>query len=475
MRSSTLLALAALGLTASALPASAGTLLVPQQFSTIQAALNAAKSGDTVLVSAKPKGGVYNEALLITTPLVLQGVGNPIIDGTGLGKASTDNPFAPFIYPNGIEIRASHVAVRGLTVQNNGNLKGYGPGPSGINVGYVTPDGLSDVSYSDIEISGDTVRSNVAGITISGLSGVNDGVSTPKSLKNYILRGSIVTGSIGSGVSVVNTSGASVTGSQFTKNGGDGLDTNGSGIVVTGNVAAANAGSGMALNAPAFNPAVNDPKSPNPAPSAAVGNSVHDNQRDGVSMTGAQTFMGNSIAHNTGYGLYLYFADYSTVSGNAITGTTLTPTFGPPDDGTGIYADSGLFYPAGTPGGFLSITGNEISGNSGDGLFLGAVVSSTIALNSLTGNAKVGIHATDYPTTAEGTSAGNAPNTLTRNLALHNTVFDARDDASATDPLVYPNPQYSFLDVTYNGDGIPTLNVWTKNLFGTTDPVGLSK
>ena len=53
--------LAAAMIAAAALPAAAGTLLVPQQFSTIQAALNAAKPYDTVLVSAKPKGGVYSE------------------------------------------------------------------------------------------------------------------------------------------------------------------------------------------------------------------------------------------------------------------------------------------------------------------------------------------------------------------------------------------------------------------------------
>ena len=46
---------AAAMIAAASLPAAAGTLLVPQQFPTIQAALNAAKPYDTVLVSAKPK------------------------------------------------------------------------------------------------------------------------------------------------------------------------------------------------------------------------------------------------------------------------------------------------------------------------------------------------------------------------------------------------------------------------------------
>ena len=471
MRSSTLLTLAALGLVSSAaLPAVAGILLVPQQFPTIQKALNVAKPFDTVLVSAKPKNTVYNESLTLTTPhVVLQGVGGPILDGTGLGVPSVLNPFQSFVYPNGIEIRASHIAVRGFVVQNTGDLTTYS-GPSAINVGYVTPDGQTDVSFSDIEISGTTVRASVSGITISGLSGTDANAGgSPKMLKNYKLLGDVVTGIIGTGASVLNTSGALISGSQFTGNGGDGLDTNGSGITVTGSESSVNVNYGMALNAPTYNPFVNDPKAPNPAPSTALGNSVHDNQRFGISVTGTQTIIGNVITHNADYGLSLYFADYSTVTGNSITGTTLAPFFGPSDDGTGIYADSGLSYPAGTPGGFLTITGNSISNNAGDGLFLASVVSSTVSFNSVSGNAEVGIHLSDYTATADGLSAGKAPNLVTGNLAQRNTVFDARDDASASDTLTYPGYNTSV------GDGGTTINIWTKNLFGKTDPIGLSK
>ncbi len=468
--SSTLLALAALGLAASALPVFAGTLLVPQQFPTIQAALNAAKPYDTVLVSAKLKG-VYNESLTITTPhVVLQGVGDPILDGTGLGVPSFLSPFQPFIYPNGIEIRAGHVAVRGFVVQNTGDLTSYSSSPSAINVGYVTPDGQTDVSYSDVEISGTTVRSSVSGITISGLSGTDANAGgSPKFLKNYKLLGDVVTGSMNSGAGIINTSGALITGCQFTNNGGDGLDTSGSGITVTGNDSSANVNYGMALNAPIYNPAAHDPKNPNPAPSTAIGNSVHDNLRFGISATGTQTISANALTHNGDYGLSLFFADYSTVTGNSITGTTLAQFFGPSDDGTGIYADSGFSYPADTPGGFLTITGNNISNNAGDGVFLASVVSSTVSFNAVSGNAEVGIHLSDYTATTDGQSAGNAPNHVTGNLALHNTAFDARDDASASDTLTYPGYNTSV------GDGGTTINVWTKNLFGKTDPANLSK
>jgi len=83
-------------------------------------------------------------------------------------------------------------------------------------------------------------------------------------------------------------------------------------------------------------------------------------------------------------------------------------------------------------------------------------VGGVISYNNVTGNQGVGIHLSDY--TSDYGSDDYAPTTVTQNRALHNTLFDARDDASAPD-----------------GDGATTINIWTKNVFGTTDPVGLSK
>jgi hypothetical protein len=56
-----------------------------------------------------------------------------------------------------------------------------------------------------------------------------------------------------------------------------------------------------------------------------------------------------------------------------------------------------------------------------------------------------------------------------QNQALHNGLFNARDDSSATDDITHSNG-----DIFY-GDSSPTIDLWTKNIFGTTDPMGLSK
>lgn len=485
-------------LVGAALPAAAATLSVPSKaYPTIQKAVSAAKPGDTVLVSAKPGGGVYNEAVTITTPnIVLQGKNNPVIDGTGLGVTTKPYPQLPPIttYPSGIDIRASHVAVRGLIVQNTGGS--LFSGASGINVGYTTPNGQTNVSYSDIEISNVTARNNYTGITIQGYAGLSAFYGgTPVSLKGYRLLGDVVTGSANGGAVITGASNVSVTSSRFAANtgaglavgsniygtpvteyalvagnvfsgnDGDGLDANGDGLLISANEAAINTGAGVSVGSPLYNPAPGSAQTPNPPASAVALNSIHDNQSNGLVISGTQTVSGNLLNRNAGYGLYLSVADYSTVSLNLITGTQLSGGYNS-FDGTGLYADSTFNFDTSANGGFLTISGNVITGSASDGLFLAAVTGSTVSRNDASGNAGVGIHLSDFP------SVGDAPNTVTLNRALRNTLFDARDDATAPDDLVYPNGEVSYGDNGFYG---PTVNLWTKNTFGTTDPVGLSK
>lgn len=507
MRLSTFLALAALGLTASALPAAAGTLLVPQQFPTIKKALAAAKPYDTVLVSAKPKGGVYNEAVTINTPhVVLQGRGNPVLDITGLETEVYPLPNSPTyhhtVYPNGIEIRADHVAIRGLTVENTGGTD-YGIGASGINVGYTSADLQTQYGFSGIEISGVTARNDYNGITITGYSSAATPGAPVTLLRGNRLLGNLVTGSTnfygggaiigggslvitgnrftnnaGLGLAVVSNGGynapdpedALIAGNQFTGNGSDGLYAAGTGLTVAGNEAASNAGAGMIVAAPVYDPA--DAKAPSTAVTAVTFNSVHENKVTGLWVVGTQTVAGNLLSRNVGYGLFLLVAEHSTVCYNLITGTTLLgggySLEGDGEslrgDGSGIYADS--TYAQTGFGGLLTVTANGTSGNAGDGIFLDGISGSTASFNDASGNAGIGIHLSGFATYLA--PDGAALNTVTQNRALHNALPDARDDAAASAPITYNA-------ASYYGLGLPTVNVWTKNQFGTTDPVGLSK
>lgn len=82
MNSLLIRSLVASGLAIAAAAAHASTLLVPEQYATVQAAINAAQPGDTVLVSP----GVYRESLQIEKPLTLrstQGAETTTLDGSG--------------------------------------------------------------------------------------------------------------------------------------------------------------------------------------------------------------------------------------------------------------------------------------------------------------------------------------------------------------------------------------------------------
>ena len=76
-----------------------------QQFTTIQAAIDAANSGDTISVHT----GTYPESVVISTnDITLQGEGNPVLDGTGLG------------FVNAITLSANGVTIRGFEIRDYG-------------------------------------------------------------------------------------------------------------------------------------------------------------------------------------------------------------------------------------------------------------------------------------------------------------------------------------------------------------------
>ncbi len=68
----------------------------------IAEALQTAKAGDSIIVHE----GVYQEALIISTPIILKGIGLPVIDGNNQGDV--------------VSIFADSVVVEGLTIANSG-------------------------------------------------------------------------------------------------------------------------------------------------------------------------------------------------------------------------------------------------------------------------------------------------------------------------------------------------------------------
>lgn len=439
MRLAHTIALAVLAGAASVLPAAAKTLRVPQTFPTITEALAAANSGDKIVVSPKPGGGVYNEALTMNTPnIVLKGKNGAILDGTNLGIIDL---FGFYEGPDGIDIDADHVTVSGLTVQNFAGSQFSDN--SAVNVGYFDSSGTYQ-SNSDIQISDCTICNNHKGIRIG------DPSFSPVLLPNYKVINNTITNNDSEGASVVGSS-AVVTGNRISHNGfnafdstGDGLDAFGSGLSISGNEFASNGGQGLTVTTILYDPSVNDPQNPNPAASTVNANDIHGNNFYGLSVSGTVAVSANAVFNNVGYGIYLAYADFSTVSQNICSGNIPSTSAAPGDPfeaGVGIYANinAGL--------GPLTISANQIIGNAGDGILLNQVDHCTISYNFAAGNTGIGIHLSDQ-------SGNGIPNVITRNVGQYNYPVDAQDDVLLA-------------------GGSATNNVWTKNKFGSTNPPGL--
>ena len=88
----------AVGLTA----VQAAELQVPGQFSTIQAAINAARSGDTVIVSA----ATYRENIVLKSGVIVQGCGaaDCVIQGDGTTSTVMGNQLSPAATIDGFTI-----------------------------------------------------------------------------------------------------------------------------------------------------------------------------------------------------------------------------------------------------------------------------------------------------------------------------------------------------------------------------------
>jgi parallel beta-helix repeat protein len=122
----------------------------------LQAALNGANPGDTILV----QGGVYRESLNITMPIILEGRGHPLLDGNSIGSAITIKADGARV--SGFEIRTVrrtgiHIISRNNVIENNtisGCLDGIRLDHSNTNL-----------------IASNDVNNNTNGITLYGSEG----------------------------------------------------------------------------------------------------------------------------------------------------------------------------------------------------------------------------------------------------------------------------------------------------------------
>jgi parallel beta-helix repeat protein len=138
---------------------SSGVVRVPEDYPSIQAAIDAAAAGDTIIVSE----GIYAEGNIhVYKTLVLQANGTVVVDGLQLGHV--------FIFDS------SHVAIRGFTIQNSsrseggcGILLGAGSRSNLIEGNVITNNrraiGTEGANFANV-ISNNTILNNQYGISL---------------------------------------------------------------------------------------------------------------------------------------------------------------------------------------------------------------------------------------------------------------------------------------------------------------------
>ncbi len=236
-------------------PSGPRTIYVPGNYATIQAAINTANDGDTIIVSA----GTYIENLMISKPIVLRSADptHPELTVINAGANGKD----------GIRIENADVTVRGFTITNVvGNTTSYGKAIF-IFGGAATIDGntielnkteSAAIYFQDINNNDDSpliinniIRNNeyyTAGI--NGGSGIYLSGGSPQ-IKNNTITGN--KSSYGGGIRVNNSNamieGNTISGNYAYEDGG-GIDVHGLSVVIKNNIITGNhaGGEGGGIN-----------------------------------------------------------------------------------------------------------------------------------------------------------------------------------------------------------------------------------
>jgi parallel beta-helix repeat protein len=260
----------------------ARTIIVPDEYSTIQEAIDAASLGDTVYV----KSGTYYEHVTVNKPVSLIGENksNTVIDGSGTGTVVT--------------LTVDNVTISEFTIQNSGS--------SSSNRGIY----LASSNY--VTINNNLVTNNAVGICLSSSDGSI--IENVTALDNW--AGGISLWSSSNNSVVGNTASDSSRGISL----GDHCSNN---SVVGNTVAYSYHGIGLdwcSNNVLSGNSALNNRcgiSLSSSSNNSVVGNTVSNNDEGGITIEDSSNnvLSGNS-ALNNGYGISLWSSSNNSVVGN---------------------------------------------------------------------------------------------------------------------------------------------------------------
>lgn len=173
---------------------------VPEDFSTVQSAINNASSGDTILVA----NGTFNEHLTINKSITLIGAG---VDYTILNGTMADTA---------IKITANNTTIKGFTIQHF---------RTGIIVNQSQNIYIAENQITQVQTKGATYITNSKNITLAKNTITNNnssGISMLKSNSTNFLQNDI-THNVGVGIYFENCTDFNATDNQVESNGGDAI------------------------------------------------------------------------------------------------------------------------------------------------------------------------------------------------------------------------------------------------------------
>ncbi|MDD4446703.1 MAG: NosD domain-containing protein [Methanothrix sp.] len=374
-------------------------------FTSIQAAINAACPGDTIEV----KSGTYYENVNVNKDLILTGIDSPVVDGSGTGNVITVNAdgctIQGFVSRNSGEGAGIWINSKNNTISGNTATENY--------------DGIHLYSSSSNIISGNTAIDNAAeGIslrsssnnTISGntATGGGDGIYLDSSSSNTISSNTAY--GIHYCIYLVSSSSNIISdnlanGKKNTKDHGIYLDSSSSNII-SGNTANNNSHTGIYLKSSSSN-TISD-------------NHANDNQY-GIRInpnSNGNTISGNDANNNSQYGIWLDSSRSNIISSNIAT-----------DNREGIILDSSSDN---------SISSNTISsygGNASTGIILQASSDNTMHANTITDCGR-GIYlnsSSNSNTISDNTVTGKSYNGISLSSSSSNNIFRNHFNYSQSD------------------------------------------
>lgn len=260
---------------------SSETIVVPTDFPTIQAAVNNASDGDTVLVF----NGTYFENVVVNKTIMLVGEDRDttIIDGGGSGF--------------GINVTSDNASVSGFTIRNNGSVIVRVFNADNCNLtGNALADGSVGIGLSNAEgshIGGNAISNNLVGILFESCDG-------------NVLENNNVTDNQDIGVHIASSSSLVASSNSFVRNTNQGfLLDHSAGNMIEDNLVAGN-GAGIRLHYSSDN--------------TVVDNNITGNSEEGLNFyysTG--NVVNGNIMVNNGFGMRLTYSGNNMLRGNHMT------------------------------------------------------------------------------------------------------------------------------------------------------------